>query len=133
MVYDIIVANRLTLARIQRLFSSFVKISLHKNLNYLPKIFHYCIFSRRYSSRASDLKSHSKFSSARQNVVIHVQLSSFTTIIIRNLVLFLATGVALYIRWLLMGSTLPVFQETDNPASFEKSFLYRVSVILFLF
>lgn len=130
MVYDIIVANRLTIGKIQRLFSSFVKIFLQKNLNYLPKTFHYCIFSRRYSSRASDLKSHSKFSSARQNVVIHVQISSFTIIIIRNLVLFLATGVALYIRWLLMGSTLPVFQETDNPASFEKSFLYRVSVIL---
>ena len=44
----------------------------------------------------------------------------------RQVVLFI-TGIALLFgRWHIMGSTPPVFQLVDNPASFEESLIMRV-------
>lgn len=41
-------------------------------------------------------------------------------------------GVTLLLgRWNVMGSTTPHFQVSDNPASFEKSFLARVSHFIY--
>lgn len=53
--------------------------------------------------------------------------------IVRVTILVITTVTALYIRWLVMGSTLPVFQETDNPTSFENDFYTRVSTVQALF
>jgi len=44
----------------------------------------------------------------------------------RQLVLFITGIVLLFGRWHVMGSSTPVFQVVDNPASFEKSLITRV-------
>ena len=51
----------------------------------------------------------------------------------RQVVLFI-TGIALLFgRWHIMGSTPPVFQLVDNPASFEESLIMRVSSAQFTY
>lgn len=45
----------------------------------------------------------------------------------RQVVLFITGIVLLFGRWHVMGSSTPVFQVVDNPASFEKSLIMRVS------
>ena len=43
-------------------------------------------------------------------------------------VALLVTGILLLLcRWQVMGSSPPVFQVVDNPTSFEKSLIMRVS------
>lgn len=43
-------------------------------------------------------------------------------------VALLVTGILLLLcRWHVMGSSPPVFQVVDNPTSFEKSLIMRVS------
>jgi len=48
-------------------------------------------------------------------------------LICRQVVLFITGIVLLFGRWHVMGSSPPVFQVVDNPASFEKSLITRVS------
>ena len=48
-------------------------------------------------------------------------------LICRQVVLFITGIVLLFGRWHVMGSSPPVFQFVDNPASFEKSLIVRVS------
>ena len=48
----------------------------------------------------------------------------------RHAVLFFTGVILLLCRWHIMGSSPPVFQVVDNPASFEKSTTLRVSVTL---
>lgn len=48
-------------------------------------------------------------------------------LIYRHAVLLITGLILLLCRWHIMGSSTPVFQVVDNPASFEKSFIMRVS------
>ncbi|XP_049853932.1 protein O-mannosyl-transferase TMTC4-like isoform X2 [Schistocerca gregaria] len=43
----------------------------------------------------------------------------------RHVILFLTGILLLLLRWKVMGSTLPTFQKSDNPASFAESFTVR--------
>ncbi|KAK2573721.1 Protein O-mannosyl-transferase TMTC4 [Acropora cervicornis] len=47
-------------------------------------------------------------------------------LIYRHAVLLITGLILLLCRWHIMGSSTPVFQVLDNPASFEKSFIMRV-------
>lgn len=47
-------------------------------------------------------------------------------LIYRHAVLLITGLILLLCRWHIMGSSTPVFQVVDNPASFEKSFIMRV-------
>lgn len=51
----------------------------------------------------------------------------------RQTALALVTCAALALRWRVMGSSSPTFQRIDNPASFEESFLYRVTNYNYVF
>ena len=51
-------------------------------------------------------------------------------LVYRQVVLFMTGMILLLCRWWIMGSSPPVFQEVDNPSSFEKSLVIRVSMTL---
>ncbi|XP_076347219.1 transmembrane O-mannosyltransferase targeting cadherins 4 isoform X1 [Tachypleus tridentatus] len=48
------------------------------------------------------------------------------SLLLRHVVLAAGGSLLLIGRWQVMGSSPPMFQLVDNPASFEESFLYRV-------
>lgn len=125
-MYDVIIVNRLNFTKVQE-FVIIVKALIYDKLRNLFKMFTYCEFIDKNWDKSNSFKTHLKFNSSRHaKILIFSQLTPITAMIIRFITLLLFTGFSLYGRWLLMGSTLPVFQEIDNPASFQENFFDRV-------
>lgn len=128
-VYDIVIVNKLTPSKIWELFGLFVKMLICNNYKNLPQLGNYFEFLNENWYKMKSLKSNLKCCSNGVNKIIipsnYVPLINMVT---RHLVMIVVTVLAIYIRWLLMGSTVPVFQEIDNPASFQDNLLNRVSM-----
>lgn len=50
----------------------------------------------------------------------------------RQSILILGGSLLFALRWYVMGASTPVFQQVDNPASFEENVLVRVSFLQFI-
>ena len=120
--------NKLTTRKLYELVYSVLRILVNQNLNTLPKVLNvYEIHSNNGFN-----KIHSKpISNGRglQTIMTLINSKLPVMMIVRITILVFITIAALYVRWLVMGSTLPVFQETDNPASFLDNIYSRVSEI----
>ncbi|GIY68311.1 protein O-mannosyl-transferase TMTC4 [Caerostris extrusa] len=57
---------------------------------------------------------------------IHENKKIFTLFFTKQIILFLGGCFLLALRWFIMGASTPVFQQVDNPASFEENILVRV-------
>ncbi|GBL75293.1 Transmembrane and TPR repeat-containing protein 4 [Araneus ventricosus] len=51
---------------------------------------------------------------------------TFTLFFMKQIILFLGGCFLLALRWFIMGASTPVFQQVDNPASFEENILVRM-------
>ncbi|XP_050673279.1 protein O-mannosyl-transferase TMTC4-like isoform X2 [Leptidea sinapis] len=60
-------------------------------------------------------------------------ISNGKYIITRILFLLLSSVILLYFRWCTMGSTKPVFKETDNPAAFANNLFTRVTSYSYIY
>lgn len=130
-MYDIVIVNKLTPRKIWELFGLLVKMLICNNFKNLPQLGNYFEFLDKNWCKMKTFKSNFKCTSNGVNkIVIPSNYAPLTNMVARHLVMTVVTVFAIYIRWLLMGSTVPVFQEIDNPASFQDNFLYRVSMFL---
>lgn len=128
-IYDVVVVNKMTLGRILEIALRSKKMLCFENLKHFSKNFYHEL-SEHGVEKYNGLKNVTR-SSAVKNNYFNYSSNAFPLVamIFRHIILLTVTGIALYARWLLMGSKLPTFQKTDNPASFEESFLIRVSFI----
>lgn len=131
-MYDIVIVNKLTPSKIWELFGLLVKMLICNNFKTLPQLGNYFEFLDKNWCKMKTFKSNFKCgSNGVHKIVIPSNYAPLTNMVARHFVMTVVTMFAIYIRWLLMGSSVPVFQEIDNPASFEDNFVYRVSKLCF--
>lgn len=130
-MYDIVIVNKLTASKIWEFFGLFVKVLISNNFKNLPHLGNYFEFLDKNWCKMRAFKSNLKCSSNGVNkIAIPSNLAPLNNMVMRHLFMTVVTVLAIYIRWLLMGSTVPVFQEIDNPASFQDNFFYRVCIVV---
>ncbi|KAE8745748.1 hypothetical protein FOCC_FOCC007544 [Frankliniella occidentalis] len=110
-------------------------ITFHKiNVYNLPllvlNLFYCCPSGKSNVKHQSVLPGQSKICCSRRIESQHLFSKPF---IIRSLSLIIAGLLLLYARWYVMGSKPPVFQQVDNPASFDKNFWTRVWTYNYLY